>query len=108
MTRTLIDATEVSRRTGLSLRSLRRRRELKREPVSFRLAGRVVYDALDVDRWVEQQRDEGLRRVGKDPDLEARREAWLARHLAAALPLTSDQADLIRRVLAAPVDAGVA
>lgn len=102
MSRTVIDAIEVSKRTGLSARVLRRRRELGQEPVSFRLAGRVVYDPDDVDAWVERQREEGLRRVGKDPTFDERVNAWVQRNLDNAPELTVEQRDLLRRLLRNP------
>lgn len=98
----VIDAAEVSRRTGLSVRALRRRRELGQEPVSFRLGGRVVYDPDDVDEWIKRQRDEGLRRVSKDPSFDDRVNAWVQRNLDNAPDLTVEQRELLRRILRSP------
>lgn len=62
--RTLLRIDQVSERTGIPERTLRWYRQQGTGPKSFRLGGRVVWDADDVDRWVDDQAAAGARRRG--------------------------------------------
>ncbi|WP_137120925.1 DNA-binding protein [Segeticoccus rhizosphaerae] len=55
MARRIITLEQVSERTGVALNTLRYYRATgKGGPKTFRLAGRVVADADDVDAWIEE------------------------------------------------------
>ncbi len=46
---------EVSAMTGIPEATLRYWRHVGAGPKSFRLGGRVVYKAADIEAWIEQQ-----------------------------------------------------
>jgi predicted DNA-binding transcriptional regulator AlpA len=86
----VIYADRVSELTGLSERALKRRREQRKEPLSFPMGRRAAYLESDVIAFIEKQRAEGARRV----------EDWIARHLNDAPPLDAQQRELICQLLA--------
>jgi len=52
--------SEVSERIRVPVNTLRFCRHQGTGPRSFRLGGRVMYAAEDVDRWTEEQRSVGV------------------------------------------------
>lgn len=56
-----VDVYGASKYTGVSVRTLRWRRESNQGPPSYRLGKRVMYDVADLDAWVEAEKVESLR-----------------------------------------------
>jgi predicted DNA-binding transcriptional regulator AlpA len=56
-----VDVYGASQRTGLSVRTLRWRREADQGPPSYRLGKRVMYDVAALDAWVESEKADSLR-----------------------------------------------
>jgi len=52
----ILTTAEVAELTRLPAATLRYWRHMKTGPASFKLGRRVVYDAAEVARWIEQQR----------------------------------------------------
>lgn len=50
---------QVSERTGVPVATLRYWRYQGTGPASFRLGRRVVYDAAEIERWINEQRRHG-------------------------------------------------
>src|SRR4051794_29028885 len=60
MDRTLLRIEEVADRTGIPIATLRFWRSRgEGGPASFKLGRRVVFDAADVNAWIEAQRRQG-------------------------------------------------
>jgi len=55
MNRTLLRTREVAELTGIAEGTLRWWRYTSQGPKSFTLGRRVVYDAEDVRRWIDEQ-----------------------------------------------------
>ncbi|SKK75317.1 Helix-turn-helix domain [Mycobacteroides abscessus subsp. massiliense] len=51
-----VDIVEAARIIGVSVNTLRRWRRLNKGPVSFTVAGRVMYDTHDIHSWWADQR----------------------------------------------------
>jgi DNA-binding transcriptional MerR regulator len=94
--KTPMTMAEVHRRTGVPVDTLRHWRwRGTGGPPSYKLGRRVVYDPAAVDAWVASQRVD----TGRGDDREAAVDAWVQKQLETAPPLTSDQRELLRRLL---------
>lgn len=60
----LLTIDQAAKWSGLTVPTLRRYRLHGIGPVSFKYAGRVVYDVADLERWLEDQRT-ATRRGGR-------------------------------------------
>ena len=56
MSQELLDTKEVTGRTGIPAETLRYWRHRNEGPPSWKLGKRVVYDAAELQAWINQQR----------------------------------------------------
>lgn len=61
MARRLVKIEDAAEITGVPIPTLRWYRAKNQGPKSYRVAGRVVYDLADLDKWLDEQKAQTLR-----------------------------------------------